>query len=146
MANIFFGFLAQCGNEVTRLKTSPLFYLSPTAPIFGGQLGIVEGGKLDELNLAIGQIMLHFAGASQAKGSGGYDRVLGQERPGPHDRIFADLNSVHDDGAHADEYSVGERAAVKDHPVADRDVVSHRGRPAPRIDVDHGKILDVRAR
>ena len=57
----------------------------------------------------------------EEKGTG-VPRKDGVDGAGGHDRVLGEFHPVHDDGLHADEHAIGNRAAVDDRLVSDRDV------------------------
>src|SRR5665213_3970841 len=70
---------------------------------------------------------------------------FGQRRAGRDDRLRADVRSVQQDRAHADQALILDRAAVDDRRVANRDVVADRRLVRPLHDVHDAAVLYVRA-
>ena len=58
----------------------------------------------------------HLSGVAQDHGAGGSVHFAGDQRPGAYDAVIADLCTVENGGAHADEHVVAHGAAVDNGP------------------------------
>ena len=99
----------------------------------------------DRRHLGVGERAPHLAGAAHDERARRHDHALGQQRPGRDDRVTAHDGAVEDDGAHADQHPVLDRAAMDERAVADGHLVTDVGRVRAPHHVHDGAVLDVGA-
>ena len=99
---------------------------------------VFPGGFPVALDLGLRQGTDHLGGAAQDHGAGGSVHFAGDQCPGAYNAVIADLCTVENGGAHADEHIVAHGAAVDNGPVADGAAGTDRG-----LLVQHWAVLNV---
>src|SRR6266852_9469611 len=117
-------------------------FLAVDVFVFDVALGVgVDGGLIDR-----GQGTLDLAGMAYYQAAGRNFGALEKQRAGGHDAASADFHAVEYDGAHADEATRLDGAAVQGDAVADGDVVAEEEGIFVAHYVEDAAVLNIGAR
>src|SRR5215831_15923009 len=136
------------GKSPERLGSAVRGRLSPypLLDVFSGKADIVLRRPVQPADLRLRQRAYDLRRAAEHERAGRDLTARGHHRSRADQALFADLRTVEDDRAHADQRKRVNRAGVHDHVMRDRYAVPQdRGHPAAE-DVDRGIILDVHPR
>jgi hypothetical protein len=104
---------------------------------------VIRGGFFDPLEFRIRQQAFNFGRGSHDQALRGDVDSLGDQGSSANDTVFFDHNPVHDDGSHANQHSIMNRASMEDRMMAHGDVIAKGEGVGIMRDVQQAEVLNI---